>query len=194
MAESDRNIKERRINTDSTDKAGDKGDNNAHGSASKRKGKNDNPYEFYIALLILGGIFIFGFVCGKYFGNIGSSHTEELSNADIDAITTLLKDKHEKGQLHGSDLENWKKLVQVLERDAASSSKSKDISQMSHEELMETLAKPANPNALRDLMLEKIYIFLFIVFVLGLLVAFALITSDKSQKTHKAEKINKQTN
>ena len=59
---------------------------------------------------------------------------------------------------------------------------------MSHEELMETLAKPANPNALRDLMLEKIYIFLFIVFVLGLLVAFALITSDKSQKTHKAEK------
>ena len=69
MAETDRNVKDRRINTDSTDKAGDK---NAHGSASKSKAKNDNPYEFYIALLILGGIFIFGFVCGKYFGNIGS--------------------------------------------------------------------------------------------------------------------------
>lgn len=46
---------------------------------------------------------------------------------------------------------------------------------MSHEELMEKLAEPANPNALRDLMLEKIYMFIFSVFVILIAVIFALI-------------------
>ena len=43
---------------------------------------------------------------------------------------------------------------------------------MSHEELMETLAKPANPNLYRDLILEKIYIFLFCVFAIVLWLVF----------------------
>lgn len=59
MAETDSNLRERKLNADTGDQKK---------TVVKTKSK-DNPKELYLGILLLSVVFILGFACAKYFGN-----------------------------------------------------------------------------------------------------------------------------